>query len=78
MNCLKTFYRKLWRNITSNYWHNNDGRSAYTKKHVPYKLVYYEACVNEGDAKSRETYLKSGMGKRYLKNHLKRFLALTG
>jgi hypothetical protein len=27
---------------------------------------------------SREKYLKSGMGKRYLKNRLKRFLSLTG
>jgi hypothetical protein len=27
---------------------------------------------------AREKYLKSGMGKRYLKNRLKRFLSLTG
>jgi hypothetical protein len=40
--------------------------------------VYYEACINEDDAKAREKYLKSGMGKRYLKNRLKRFLSLTG
>ena len=26
----------------------------------------------------RELFLKSGMGKRYLKNRLKRFLSLTG
>jgi putative endonuclease len=30
------------------------------------------------DAKARELYLKSGPGKRYLKNRLKRFLSLTG
>lgn len=57
---------------------HNDGKSTYTKAHRPYKLTYYEACINESDAKSRETYLKSGMGKRYIKNRLKRFLALTG
>ncbi|HEY4515131.1 MAG TPA: GIY-YIG nuclease family protein [Candidatus Paceibacterota bacterium] len=57
---------------------HNEGKSTYTKKYAPYKLIYYEACIDEGDAKSRETYLKSGMGKRYIKNRLKRFLALTG
>jgi len=41
-------------------------------------LIYYEACLNEQDARQREKYLKSGMGKRYLKNRLKRFLFLTG
>jgi len=30
------------------------------------------------DALARERYLKTGMGKRYLKNRMKRFLSLTG
>jgi len=54
------------------------GKSTYTSTHGPYELIYYEACIHEGDAMAREKYLKSGMGKRYLKNRLKRFLALTG
>jgi putative endonuclease len=33
----------------------------------PLELIYYEACLNEGDAKQREKYLKSGMGKKYLR-----------
>lgn len=41
-------------------------------------IMYYEACIDKDDARARETYLKSGMGKRYLKNRLKRFLSLTG
>lgn len=41
-------------------------------------LIYYEACLNEQDARYREKYLKSGLGKRYLKNRLKSFLSLTG
>lgn len=57
---------------------HNDGKSNYTKKHKPYIIIYYEACINEQDARSRELYLKSGMGKRYLKNRLGRFLSLTG
>ena len=44
----------------------------------PYELIYYEACLNKYDARSRELYLKSGKGKRYIKSRLKRFLFRTG
>jgi putative endonuclease len=54
------------------------GSSTYTKHRGPYELIYYEACIDANDALAREKYLKSGMGKRYLKNRLKRFLVLTG
>lgn len=57
---------------------HNAGKSNFTKKYIPYELIYYEACVNELDARSREKYLKTGMGKRYIKNRLIRFLSLTG
>jgi putative endonuclease len=56
--------------------HNNN-RSTYTKNKGPWKLIYYEACINEKDARMREKYLGSGMGMRYLKNRLKSFLSLT-
>lgn len=57
---------------------HNSGLSTYTRGRGPFKLIYYESCLNEEDTKSRELYLKSGMGRRYLKNRLKRFLSLTG
>jgi putative endonuclease len=57
--------------------HNGDN-IGWTKNHGPFELIYYEASRNVTDARSREKYLKSGMGKRYLKNRLKRFLSLTG
>ena len=50
---------------------HNEGKVLSTKSRLPLELVYYEACINEADAKAREKYLKSGMGKRYLKNRLK-------
>lgn len=43
-----------------------------------YDLVYYEACLNVSDAMAREKFLKTGPGKRYLKNRIKRFLELMG
>ena len=57
---------------------HNEGKSTWTKGRGPWDLIYYEACLNEEDAQTREKYLKTGMGKRYLKNRLKRFLSLTG
>ncbi len=57
---------------------HNSGKVFSTKNRGPFKLIYYEGCLNEYDVKDRERYLKSGMGKRYIKNRLKRFLSLTG
>ncbi|MBP7770531.1 MAG: GIY-YIG nuclease family protein [Candidatus Pacebacteria bacterium] len=53
------------------------GKSTWTKSRGPYELIYYEACRNEGDARQREVYLKSGMGKRYLTNRLKGDLGIV-
>ena len=54
---------------------HNSGRNKSTKYGVPWKLIYCEACLNKEDARAREKYLKSGMGRRYLKNRLKFFFA---
>jgi len=64
----------LWKRLST----HNSGKVPSTKDRVPLDLVYYEACKNQADAVAREKYLKSGMGKRYLKNRLKHFLSLTG
>lgn len=50
---------------------HNAGEVPSTKHRIPLRLVYYEACPSRTDAAAREKYLKSGMGKRYLKNRLK-------
>lgn len=49
---------------------HNKGLSTYTKGRGPFEVIYYEACLLEDKARSRELFLKSGMGKRYLKNRL--------
>lgn len=53
---------------------HNNGKSTFTKHRGPFKLIYYEACIDSKDAYSREKYLKSGLGKRYLKSRLKFYL----
>jgi len=49
---------------------HNEGKSAHTKGRGPFIIIYYEACLSEEKARSRELFLKTGMGKRYLKNRL--------
>lgn len=50
---------------------------GWTKGRGPFEIIYYEASLDDEDARSRELYLKTGMGRRYLNNRLKRFLSLT-
>jgi putative endonuclease len=50
---------------------HNDGEVASTRHRRPLKLIYYEASFSKRDAIARERYLKTGMGKRYLRNRLK-------
>jgi len=52
---------------------HNAGHVKSTKNRLPMELIYYEACLNQGDAFYREKYLKTTYGRRYLKNRLKRY-----
>ncbi len=74
----KKWYTGYASDLRKRFNEHNSNKSGYTKGRGPFVLIYYEACLNEQDARSREKYLKTGMGKRYLKNRLKRFLSLTG
>ena len=74
-NCWYTGYTA---DLRKRFKEHNSDRHNFTSKRSPWELIYYEACHNEQDAKVREKYLKSGTGKRYLNNRLKRFLSLTG
>lgn len=50
---------------------HNQGLNESTKPYRPWELIYYEACLNEKDAKRREKYLKTTQGQRLLKSRLK-------
>ena len=49
---------------------HNSGKTITTSKKMPWKIIYFEVSFNKQDAIAREKYLKSGMGRRYLKNRL--------
>jgi len=72
------WYTGCTNDLRKRFKQHNDNQVLSTKGRGPFELIYYEACINEADAFAREKYLKSGLGKRYLKNRLKRFLSLTG
>jgi len=74
----KRWYTGATRDLRKRFKQHNDNKIPATKGRGPFKLIYYEACLNELDAFAREKFLKSGPGKQYLKKRLKRFLSLTG
>lgn len=53
---------------------HNQGFVESTRNRKPFELIYYEACFNQQDATHREKYLKSYLGKQFLRNRLKSYL----
>ncbi len=67
----KKWYTGFTDNLKKRFTDHNRGLVYSSRKRRPFSLIYYEACLDERDAKMREVYLKSGMGKRYVRNRLK-------
>jgi putative endonuclease len=51
------------------------GMSPSTKGRGPWKLVYYEAYLENADAEGREKFLKSGAGHAFLDKQLRAYFA---
>ena len=68
------FYAGYTKNIQKRIEEHNSGKVRSTKERRPFKLIYWEGCVNQQDAIKREKYLKTAWGKRYLKGRLKNYL----
>jgi len=64
-------YTGATNNLENRLLEHNSGKVFSTKNKGPFELIYFEACLNKNDAFRREKYLKTGMGKRYIKNRLK-------
>jgi len=73
----KKLYTGCTEDLRKRFSEHNDSKVASTKGRGPFELIYYEASLDKTDAFTREKYLKTGMGKRYLRNRLKRFLSRT-
>jgi putative endonuclease len=70
----KNFYTGYTNNIRVRIKEHNSGKVLSTKNRLPMNLIYWEGCLNQIDALSREKYLKTAWGKRFIKNRLKNYL----
>jgi putative endonuclease len=70
----RKFYVGCTKDLEARIKMHNGGKVKSTRNRTPFKLVYYEACLNQQDALKREKYLKTNYGKRYIKSRLKKFL----
>ena len=68
------FYVGFTKNLELRFEQHNNGLVESTKNRTPLQLIYFEACLSQGDATRREKYLKSFHGKMFLKNRLKSYL----
>ena len=49
---------------------HNSRKTKSTKGYRPWELVYYESLETRTEARKREKYFKSGIGKKILKEYL--------
>jgi putative endonuclease len=68
------FYIGYSANLRKRFEQHLRGDSLATSYRGPWKLIYYEAYLEQSDALGREKYLKSGAGRRFLQSQLKNYL----
>ncbi|HEY4514251.1 MAG TPA: GIY-YIG nuclease family protein [Candidatus Paceibacterota bacterium] len=67
------FYTGFTTNLRKRLTEHNQGRSYSTRNRV-WHCVYYEACIEEDDARRREHYFKTNQGRRALRTRLQVYL----
>ncbi|MFH0806223.1 MAG: GIY-YIG nuclease family protein [Candidatus Brennerbacteria bacterium] len=60
-------YVGITSDLTRRLSEHNSGKHPYTKRYLPWKVVYTETEVDRETARKREKYLKSAAGRRFLK-----------
>jgi putative endonuclease len=66
----KRLYKGLTKDLNKRVKEHNSGWTRSTKAYRPWKLVYFERFQTLHEAREREKYLKSGIGREFLKNIL--------
>ena len=70
----KNFYVGYTEDLKSRFEQHCKGQVSSTKDRRPLELIYSEACLDKHDAMHREKYLKTYLGKQFLRNRLKSYL----
>ena len=65
-------------NLNVRFEQHQKGQVTSTKHRLPFKLLYYEACLSQKDALKREKYLKTYYGKMHIAKRLKSYFTSRG
>jgi len=63
-------YIGISQNIDSRLKQHNSGTTKSTRSRRPFEIIYQEKCGERMAARNREKYLKSGVGREFLKRFL--------
>jgi putative endonuclease len=58
----------MTKNLGDRLFRHNNGYEKTTKLYAPFELIYTEEAEDGKKARAREKYLKSGVGKEFLKS----------
>ncbi|MBU1202961.1 GIY-YIG nuclease family protein [Patescibacteria group bacterium] len=68
------FYVGYTKDLNLRFKQHQEAKVESTKNRRPLNLIYYECCLNQQDATKREKYLKTYLGRYYIKKRLKSYL----
>jgi putative endonuclease len=60
-------YVGITNNVERRFGEHQKGQNKTTKPYAPFKIILVESFVSRPEARKREIYLKSGIGKDFLK-----------
>lgn len=66
-------YTGFTSNIENRLKEHNSGKTKSTRPHKPWRILFYETFSEKQAALNREKYLKTGVGREFIKN---KYLAL--
>ncbi|KUK83632.1 MAG: Putative endonuclease containing a URI domain [Microgenomates bacterium 39_6] len=66
-----SLYKGITNNLQRRLRDHNLGKNQSTKSKTPYRLFYYETFGTRKEAREREKWLKSGVGREFLKKLIK-------
>ena len=70
----KKLYYGFTNNLKRRIADHKTKQSDFTSRNGTFKLIFYEAYINESDAREAERYFKTGHGREVLRGKLKSYL----
>ena len=65
-------YVGMTNNLERRILEHNNGENKSTKAYIPFIVIYSEIFPNRIEARKKEKYLKSGIGKEWLKSFIQK------